>query len=89
MQSYQDHLNQELTDPAFREAFEEEKRLLALGLRIAEERRRQGISQRELAHKSRITQQQLSRIENGVNSNILTFIKISRALGLPLSLECS
>jgi len=28
MQSYRDHLNQELTDPAFKAAFEEEKRIL-------------------------------------------------------------
>jgi DNA-binding XRE family transcriptional regulator len=84
MTSYRDHLNGELKNLQFKEMFEEEKHLLELGLKIAEARARRGLSQKELAFRSRVTQQQLSKIENGVNYNMLTFIKISSALGLDI-----
>jgi len=45
------------------------------------------LTQKQLAEKSHITQQQLSKIENGVNCNMLTFIKVSNALGLGLTVS--
>ena len=66
-------------------AFEEEKRLLALSIAIVEAREKNGLTQKELAEKSQVTQQQLSKIENGVNCNMRTFIKVSNALGLGLT----
>ena len=81
---FRDHLNEKLKDPEFKKLFEEESRLLRLGYAITEAREQKGISQKELAQKSLITQQQLSKIENGVNCNMLTFIKVSTALGLDL-----
>jgi DNA-binding XRE family transcriptional regulator len=87
MKSYRDHLKEELKNPQFRQAFEEEKHLLDLGLKIAEAREKMGLSQKELAHKCHVTQQQLSKIENGVNCNLLTFMKISSSLGLTIDLS--
>jgi DNA-binding XRE family transcriptional regulator len=87
MQSYKNHLKAELADPQFKEAFEEEKYLLEVGLKISRARRKLGLTQKELALRSHITQQQLSKIENGINCNLLTFVKISSALGFPLNLE--
>jgi DNA-binding XRE family transcriptional regulator len=87
MKRYTDHLNEQLADPEFKHLYEEESYLLALGLKIAETRRQLGISQKELAQKSRITQQQLSKIENGCNCNLLTFIKVSSTLGLSVNLS--
>jgi DNA-binding XRE family transcriptional regulator len=87
MKSYRDHLAGEIANPEFRKIYEEEKYLLELGLRIAETRQELGISQKELAEKSRITQQQLSKIENGYNCNLLTFIKVSSTLGLSVNLS--
>ena len=84
---FRDHLNEEMKDERFRTAYEEEKRLLDLGLAIADARERRGISQKELAQKCRVTQQQLSKIENGINCNLLTFIKVSSALGLDLTVS--
>jgi transcriptional regulator with XRE-family HTH domain len=71
----------------FKKMYEEEKHLLELGLLIIEAREQKGLTQRELAQKSQVTQQQLSKIENGVNCNMLTFIKVSSALGLDLTLS--
>jgi DNA-binding XRE family transcriptional regulator len=87
MESYKAHLNEQLANSEFKRLYEEEKYLLELGLRIAEARQRLGISQKELAQKSHITQQQLSKIENGYNCNLLTFIKVSSTLGLSVNLS--
>jgi DNA-binding XRE family transcriptional regulator len=87
MKSYRDHLKEELKNPQFRQAFEEEKYLLELGLKITETREKLGLSQKELAHKCHVTQQQLSKIENGVNCNLLTFVKVSSTLGLTLNVS--
>jgi ribosome-binding protein aMBF1 (putative translation factor) len=87
MKSYKDHLNEQLANPQFKKLYEDEKYLLELGLRIAEKRQQLGISQKELAAKSHITQQQLSKIENGYNCNLLTFIKVSSTLGFSVNLS--
>jgi DNA-binding XRE family transcriptional regulator len=87
MKSYKDHLKEQLADPEFKSLYEDEKYLLELGLKIAEKRQQLGISQKELAQKSHITQQQLSKIENGYNCNLLTFIKVSSTLGLSFKLS--
>jgi ribosome-binding protein aMBF1 (putative translation factor) len=84
---YREHLNEELKNSKFKKAFDEEKHLLELGLLITEAREQRGLSQQELAHKSHVTQQQLSKRENGINCNMLTFLKVSSALGLDLTLS--
>jgi len=85
--SFRKHLAEEMKKPEFKRAFEEEKRLLELSYAIVEAREKKGITQRELAKKSHVTQQQLSKIENGVNCNMLTFIKVSSALGLGITVS--
>ena len=84
---FKTHLNEELKNAQFRKVFDEEKHMLELGLAIIEAREQRGLSQSELAQKSHVTQQQLSKIENGVNCNMHTFIKVSSALGLDLTLS--
>jgi len=84
---FKDHLNEKFKDPKFKKIYEEEKYLIELGLAITEAREKMGLSQKELAQKSQVTQQQLSKIENGINCNMLTFIKVSSALGLDLTLS--
>ncbi|MDR0656915.1 MAG: helix-turn-helix transcriptional regulator [Treponema sp.] len=87
MKKFKDYLNEELKNPQFKQAFEEEKHLLELGTAIAEAREKLGLSQKELAHKCNVTQQQLSKIENGINCNLLTFVKVSSTLGLTINLS--
>lgn len=83
--SFRKHLTEEMKNPEFKKLFEEEKRLLNLSYAIIEAREKSGMTQKELAQKSHVTQQQLSKIENGVNCNMLTFIKVSNALGLTVT----
>jgi DNA-binding XRE family transcriptional regulator len=82
--SFRRHLAEEMKNQEFKKLFEEEKRLLNLSYAIVEAREKSGLTQKELAQKSHVTQQQLSKIENGINCNMLTFIKVSNALGLSL-----
>lgn len=84
MQSFREHLNKELKDPKFAKAYNEEKKIIELAVRIAEERNRLGISQAELAKKARVTQQQLSKVENGANYTMKTFLKIADALKISI-----
>ena len=87
MKSYQKHLKEQLKDKEFAEFFEEEKTLIKIALRLNGERRKKGLSQAELARKANITQQQLSKIERGNNSNMLTFLKVCKALNLNYRLQ--
>ncbi len=57
-----------------------------LGRAIRELRKKQGLSQEELALASSITQAALSQIENGKRPGSGTLSKVSRALNVPVSL---
>ena len=65
----------------------EGEKLVRLGLNIAYYRRLKSLTQEELAVKSKISRAQLSHIEapnEYVNPTVLTLIRISDALGVPL-----
>ena len=85
--TFKTHLSEKLQNPKFKKAYEEEKHLIELGYAIVRAREQRGMTQKELAKKSHVTQQQLSKIENGINCNMLTFIKISTALGLDITIS--
>jgi len=57
-----------------------------LGRAIKELRKKQGLSQEELALASSITQAALSQIENGKRPGSGTLVKVSKALKVPVSL---
>lgn len=87
MRTFKKHLKEQMKDPKFAKAFNEEKERIELAVKIASERNKLGISQAELARKAHVTQQQLSKVENGINCNMQTFIKVCTALGLKLNFE--
>ncbi len=87
MKTFDEHLKREMQNAEFAQGFEDEVRFLKLALRIVEERNEQGLTQKELAQKAHITQQQLSKIENGVNCNMFTFLKVCQVLGMQLSMK--
>jgi len=87
MRTFRKHLNEQLQDQNFKNCFEEEKQLLELSLKIYEERERTGLTQIEVADRAHITQQQLSKVENGENCNILTFLKVCKALNLQIGFD--
>jgi len=87
MITFDSHLREKLKNKRFKKMYEEEKELLDISLKILEARREQNLSQAELANRAHITQQQLSRIENGMNFNIKTLLKLCDALDLSIDLK--
>ena len=86
MKTFKRHLHEKQQERDFCEMYEEERQLLNMALKIVDARQHSGLTQQELAHKAHITQQQLSKIEQGVNCNVLTFLKVCQALGMKVDL---
>ncbi len=87
MNSFRDHLAEKLKSDRFKRLYEAEKQLAELSLSISKEREKKGLSQKEVAQRAKVTQQQLSKLENGINCNMSTFLKVCNALELKLDLE--
>lgn len=87
IKSFGSHLDKLKRNPEFSVLFEEEKKRLSLAIRIAEFRQLQNLTQIELAKRSGITQQQLSKLERGENCNITTFLKVCNTLGIEIMLR--
>ena len=89
MKTLKGHLEGKLRHERFQKLFSEEKQLAQLSMRILEVRQGLGMSQQEVAEKAKVTQQQLSKLENGANCNVSTFLKVCNALGVTVELETS
>ena len=87
MMTFDSILKEKLKNKRFKRMYEEEKELFDISLKILEARREQNLSQAELANRAHITQQQLSRIENGMNFNIKTLLILCDALDLSLDFK--
>ena len=86
MKTFRKHLNTKLNDKEFRQLYDEEREMLELSLQVLNTRKDLGLSQDELARKAHITQQQLSRIESGMNYTLSTLLKVCQALQVKLNL---
>jgi DNA-binding Xre family transcriptional regulator len=89
LMTFQTHLKELMQNPEFAERYEDEKRRVGIAIKIAEYRQKFNISQTELAKRSGITQQQLSKLEQGENCNISTFLKVCNSLGIEIVLRPS
>ena len=87
MISFDNYLKKELKNPKGKEAYEQERKLIELAMEVKKTREKEGLTQADLARKARITQQQLSKVENGISCNITTFLKVAQALHLNFSLS--
>ena len=87
MKTYRAHLNEKLKNKRFRQLYAEEKQLAELSVRLLETREQRRLTQKEVAVQAKVTQQQLSKLENGVSCNITTFLRVCNALGLQLELS--
>lgn len=86
MKTFRKHLNQALKDKDFAKAYAQERELVVIALKIHEARMRDGLSQAQLAKRANITQQQLSKVESGINCNMSTFLRVCNALKLRFDL---
>ncbi|MDQ3002473.1 MAG: helix-turn-helix transcriptional regulator [Fibrobacterota bacterium] len=89
MRSFNNYLKNQLKNPEFRQAYEDEARLTDLAVRIAKQRELQGMSQDDLAARARLTQQQVSKVEHAgaAGFNVNTLMKVCSALGLDVILQ--
>jgi len=87
MKTLKSHLKESLKDRTFRKYFDEEKELIQVSLQLHKARENAGLSQKEIAKAAHITQQQVSKVENGTNCNILTYLKVSHAIGMKLGVS--
>ena len=80
---FRDYLNEQLSDPAVRKAYEEEGLFVELAIQIVRLREQRGLSQRELAHRLQTSQQTISRLESPHNGSLSlrTLVKLAHALG--------
>ena len=87
LETFDEHLEEQMKNKEFAQKFFEEKRRLGLAIKLAEFRQKEGLSQTELAKRSGISQQQLSKLELGENCNINTLLKVCSSLGIELLLR--
>lgn len=85
MRSFRNHLNKKLKDPRFRKGFEKERRLVEIAVQIAQRRAELGLTQTQLAELANLTQQQVSRLEKGLNCHLDTFLRAADVLKLHLA----
>jgi transcriptional regulator with XRE-family HTH domain len=81
-----EHLKEKLKDPYFKELYELEEQKLAIVKRIIAYRIRNKLTQGQLAKRASITQQHISKIENGEFSNIATLEKVLLFIGYTVKL---
>jgi len=76
-------LGKKLKDEEFKTHYEEELKKLHLGLKIAKLREKIGLTQKELAKRSRTSQSAIARVENGnyLGYSLRTLEKIAVAAG--------
>ena len=80
MQTFAAHLKEKLQDERFRKMYEEERQLAELSLQLVAARDKSGKSQKDVAQQAQVTQQQLSRLENGASCNVTTLLNSVQGL---------
>ena len=78
---FRDWLKEELKNPEFKKAFDEEDVYARLAIQIAQLREKQGLSQEDLAKRLHTSQQMVSRLEDPHNRSfsLNTLVKLANA----------
>ena len=82
-----DHLKEKLKDPYFRELYELEEQKLKIVKYIINYRIKNELTQQDLAKKIGVTQQHISKIENGEFSSIATLEKVLLSIGFTVKIQ--
>lgn len=81
------HLQEKLKDPYFKELYELEEQKYAIVRKILDYRIKKKISQAELAKQIGVSQQHISKIENGEFSSIMTLEKVLLGIGMTIKIK--
>ena len=82
-----EHLQEKLKDPYFKELYELEQQKYDIVKKIVEYRVKKQISQSELAKEAGVSQQHISKIENGEFSSIMTLEKVLLHIGMTVRIK--
>jgi ribosome-binding protein aMBF1 (putative translation factor) len=86
--SWDAYLERQLKKPEVRKAFEEEKRVLNIGIALARERKRKGLTQEEVAEQIGTSAPQVSRTERRPErTNVQTLMRYADAVGMILDMR--
>lgn len=85
---FQEYLANKLKNPAFKKKYDEYGKQLEIAYRILQLRKKEGLSQAELAKKVGTTQSNIARMEAGEqNFTTETLYKVASALGRQLKID--
>lgn len=85
LKKVEDHLKTLLKDPHFRELYELEEEKMEVIKKIVGYRIKHHLTQGQLARRVGVSQQQISKIENGEFSSLATVQKVLLAIGYHLA----
>lgn len=86
---FKDYLKEQLKNPEFKKAFDEEEIYASLAIQTAKIRQEEKLTQKELAKRLHTTQQTVSRLEDIRNRrySLRTLINLARALDKQLKVK--
>ncbi len=86
--AYEKLLKKDLASPKVKEKFERGVSLMKLAVQISSERKNRHMSQKQLAEKAMMKQQEIARLEKAKHSPTYdTLLKVAHGLGKELYLE--
>ena len=85
---YEDYLNEQLKDPAFKAEYDALEAEYAIKQAMIDARKASGLTQKELAEKTGIAQGDISKLENGTgNPSLRTLQRLAAGMGMKIRLE--
>ncbi len=81
------HLQEKLKDPYFKELYELEQQKFSIVKNIIDYRIKHKLSQTDLAKQLKVTQQHISNIESGEFSSVATLEKVLLGIGMTVRIE--
>lgn len=84
MINYHKKLQEKLKKPEFAKLYKQERLILEIAVELAKIREKNGLTQSELARMAELTQQQVSKLENGISFNVTTLLKVCSVLHVKL-----
>ena len=86
--SWDTYLQKQLKKPRLKRAFRQESRVLNIGISLAKERKKKGLTQEQVAKKIGTSIPQVSRTERlPEHSNVQTLMRYAAVMGLELDLR--
>ena len=88
MTNFNDYLNEQLKDPAFKSEYDALEPEFAVIQAMRDARKLKGITQKELSERTGIAQGDISKLENGNgNPSVKTLQRLAAAMDMSLKIE--